>query len=408
MLGFRRIFRLLLVVLGLALTSCVLPGAASRAPSDASFPPIMASSPPWMVPAMLGTPLDSHFQPLQSAGSTLFPGAPVTTMRVDDFEHDYSRISDTSNLDANLSAWGGVLGIRGGMGTSSAYRFAVYRAYDVQSVTSVDDRYPHRQPPPGAVWYPVRIYWGHSYEVTCYGDARRFTTSLAAKLMLAKGGVSAMNGHDGVQCRLTGRGLEPKKAGAIFAGSPQEVRAAYDDVGPPSPIYVEYRAIPGATPPPPGQITWLSPYAVEVRFNSVHIDLQRNFFRVQYYATGSCTVDGQQQAPAPAGIVAPAPAPGQRMPAPPPPARPVLSGDRGKTGDTLTTTWTADLSAVRGDRVACGLQGRFQGVAKSGPIPGASMPDTPITGPGTFSGAFHGANSDTRYTVNYTVTVRAQ
>ena len=337
---------------------------------------------------MLGTPLDAHFQTIQSGGTTIFPGAPITGLQADDFKHEKIEIHDTTTFDANVSAWGGAFGMRAGMGSSSESRFASYRAYDVHFVSVVDDRYPHSSPPPYAVWYPARIYWGHSYEVVCSGNAYTTSANLEAKIKIFSGNFSASDGQDGINCKLTGRGLQPKKRGAIFAASDGEVRASYDDFGaPPSPVFVEYRLIPGISPPPPGTINWLSQLSVEVRYDSIHIDSQSNLLSVAYHAQGFCKLDGQN-------------VPGSLMPA--------VNGDSGKGGTNLSTSWAASFQASPGQKISCGLQGNFHGAWHSGSMPTASMADFAITAAGTFPGSFHGSNGDTQYTVNYTVSVRSQ
>jgi hypothetical protein len=341
-----------------------------------------------MRPEMLGTPLDVHFQTIQSAGGSIFPNAPITGMQADDFKHEMVEVNDTTSFDANISAWGSAFGVQAGMGNTSDYRFASYRAYDVHFVSVVDDRFPHAMAPPGAYWYPARIYWGHSYEVVCSGNSHTFTTNVAAKFKILEGGINSLDGQSGINCKLTGRGLQPKKSGAIFAGTDQQVRASYDEIGaPPAPVFVEYRLIPGITPPAPGAIPWLTPYTVEVQYKSVFINYQTNMFRVHYGAQGFCKINGQQQA----GTIAQA-----------------INGDEGTTGTQLSSNYSATFTAAPGDRISCGLQGSFSGMAKSGPIPTAGMPDFTLANPGTYTGSFPGTNADTQYTVNYTVIVRPQ
>src|ERR1700723_2639490 len=85
-------------------SGCLL---TDRAQSKAGPPPavttILAPSPIWMRPEMLGTPLDAHFQTIQSGGTTIFPGAPITGIPADDFKHEKVEIHDTTSFDANVS-----------------------------------------------------------------------------------------------------------------------------------------------------------------------------------------------------------------------------------------------------------------------------------------------------------------
>jgi hypothetical protein len=344
---------------------------------------IFAPAPSWMRPEMLGTPLDAHFQTVQSGGTSIFPGAPITGWQADDFHHGKLEVDDSMSFDANLSAWTTLVGIKAGMGTANDYRFASYRAWDVHFISAVDDRYPHAAPPPGAVWYPARIYWGHSYEQVCFGDAHTFTSSVAAKFKVLDGDVDNFARSNDLQCQLSGRGLTPTKPGAIFAGSDQDVRRYYTDSGPIAPVFVEYRLIPGIAPPPAGMINWLAPYTVTVRFNAIRVGYQVNWFRASWNAQGFCLVNGQ-----PVG-----------------PPTPAVNGDKVTDGTQLSVNWVAPLSVAPGDKIACGLQGTFSGMARAGQIARGVMQDTVIRGPGSFSGAFDGSNADTRYTVQYTVSV---
>jgi hypothetical protein len=341
-----------------------------------------------MRPELLGTPLDAHFQTIPGGGGSIFPGAPITGWQFDDFHHGKVEIDDSTSFDASISAWAAVVGVQAGLGTSNDYRFASYRAWDVHFMSAVDDRYGHPSAPPGAVWYPARIYWGHAYEQVCFGASRSFTSSVAAKFKIFEGDVKSFAGANNLQCQLNGRGLAPTQPGAIFSGSDQEVRHNYTDGGPVAAIFVDYRLIPGVSPPAPGTIGWLTPLSVEVRFNAIHIDFQTNAWRVSYNAQGFCKLDGQD-------------VPGTMQPA--------ITGDEGTTGDSLSTAWAATLQASPGQRLSCGLMGSFRGTWKSGSLPtGTMQPDLAISGPGTFSGTFPGSNGDSRYTVSYTVTVRQQ
>ena len=200
--------------------------------------------------------------------------------------------------------------------------------------------------------------------------------------MIAEGGVSTIDGQSGVRCRLTGRGLVAKPGGT-FAGTPEQIRQSYTESGSPSPVWVEYRLIPGVAPPSAGAIPWVAPYHVEVRYSSIQINYQSNWANVAYYASGSCQVGEQMFGPTP-----------------------VLNGDKGNTGNRFTSNWVASLSATPGDTLTCGMQGHFVGALRDGAMPGATMqPGMQITSPGTFTSAFNGSNGDTNYTVTATIAV---
>ena len=280
------------------------------------------------------------------------PGAPVNGWQFDEFHHGKVEIDDSTTFDASISAWAAVIGAKAGLGTSNDYRFASYRAWDVHFISAVDDRFAHASAPPGAVWYPARIYWGHSYEQVCHGDAHTFTSSVAAKFKIFEGDVASFAGSNNLSCDLNGRGLTPVRPGAIFAGSDQQARTLYTDGGPVAPVFVEYHLIPGLAPPPPGTISWLTPFSVEVHYSSIHIDFQTNVWRVNYNAEGFCKLDGQDL---PGSI-------GQ-----------ALRGDEGTTGNTFSTDWASTFQASPGQRLSCGLRGNFRGTWKSGPMPTGAM-----------------------------------
>jgi hypothetical protein len=336
-----------------------------------------------MMPEYLGTPLDANFQPIPGGGTTVFPGAPILGMQSDDFRHERIEIDDSVSFNANVSVWAPVISLQAGVGRATDYRFAAYRAYDVHFVSLVDDRYPHSAPPPGAVWYPARIYWGHSYEQVCYGDSRTFNASVAASFKILEGDLGSFASSNHLQCKLLGRGLTPSRPNAIYAGSPEQARRYYTDTGPVAPVFVEYRLIPGVLPPAPSAVQWLAPYPVTVRFNAIHVAYQTNWLKARWIAQGFCLVNGQE-----AGVPSMA-----------------VNGDEVTDDTQLTANWVARLMVAPGDRIACGLEGAFQGAWKSGQIARGMTPDIPITGPAALSGSFTGSNADTRYSVQYTVTV---
>jgi hypothetical protein len=79
--------------------------------------------------------------------------------------HEYV-IGDTDELiAANVGGWG-VVGADAA--DESQLRRASYRAMQIEYVDQLNDMSAMRSPPDAAVYYPARIYYGHSYEVVFY------------------------------------------------------------------------------------------------------------------------------------------------------------------------------------------------------------------------------------------------
>jgi hypothetical protein len=382
-----------LAIIGLVAAATIWGGCTesqsgrARAPSGPppNSPALFAPAPSWLSVPYLGAPLDARFQPIQGGGTTVFPRAPVLSMPHRHFRHEKVTIEDSTSFAANISGWGAVIGAEAEMSSGIDQRFASYRAYDITSISALDDRYPASTPPPGAVWYPARIYWGHSYEVVVFGHKRSFTTKVAAQFRVLEASVETFANTNNLQVRMTGRGLSPSQPGAIYAGTPEDVRSKYTDAGPPAPIFVEYRLIPGAVAPSGAAVEWLVPRDVEIRFDTIDMQYQINWFAAHWYAEGFCVVNG-----------------GEKMID----AGPVTTGQLVNNGTRLTLGWIATLNAFPGDVVQCGLKGRYDGIARGGAIATSVMPPVTIADGGSWAGAFYGSSEDTKYTVNYQITVR--
>lgn len=120
--------------------------------------PITASAPRGIDESSLGAPVDSRFRPLQGEiGESLFPDAKVHRVKERYVAEDAILMRDTLSLDANLAAW---TLADASIGDAEQTRFATYRAYEVVSVSTIDDRTEMDNVPPEAAFYISKIYWG--------------------------------------------------------------------------------------------------------------------------------------------------------------------------------------------------------------------------------------------------------
>jgi len=207
-------------------------------------------------PQHLGIPLDENFRPLRgAAGQTLFPHGQVVSTPVHRVEHDTFRATSKAELKANLAAWA----VEAHIGYSESMRYASYRALNIVNTVEVNDRTPMRKAPPGAKWYLWRVHMGHSYEGIFQGHASTFDAGVAVDMLTVSGGLSAFASENSLQFKVIARGVRAKTGQAIFARSEAEIRGpnGYTMDGAIAPIFVEYRAIPGARLAD-GEIAWVS------------------------------------------------------------------------------------------------------------------------------------------------------
>lgn len=222
------------------------PGPVVRASADAA-----------LSEAQLGAPYDLRFLPVQGPdGATLFPQSrPPARVAVNRMEHQFDFVESEEGFAANASAWG-----YGGFSADlvSNNRFATYRAMQIDYVVQLDDTSPVRQPPPSAVYYPWRIYYGRMYEVLFQGDARAFHAGVKANLAVANVDASTFAADNRLSVKVWGRGLEPRTNRAIFARTPNEIESQYKQTSNPVPIYAEFRQIPGRLGLT-GRVAWQQP-----------------------------------------------------------------------------------------------------------------------------------------------------
>jgi hypothetical protein len=191
----------------------------------------------------LGRPFDENFQRLQGeAGASLFPKAsqPVPTPQ-NLMKHELVIVEDENTFAANASAWG----VEGKIGTGYTERYASYRAMIIRDVYEIDDTTAMRKAPKNALFYPIRIYYGHIYEVTLSGSEEDFNAGVAAELKIFNGGIERFAKNNNLTVQASGRGLKPTTGRAIFARTQEEIEQSYLADGQDAvPIIVEWRVIP--------------------------------------------------------------------------------------------------------------------------------------------------------------------
>jgi len=158
-------------------------------------------------------------------------------------KHEMMFVETEEDFLANVSAWGyGDLHA----GFAQNKRFASYQAQQIEYVLELNDATPMRSPPPGAVYYPWRVYYGRSYDVVFVGEAASFHAGVKADLWnVASVDIQAYAKQRNIEARMRGRGLKASNQRAIFARTPAEVEQAYEPTSQPVPIFVEYRQLPG-------------------------------------------------------------------------------------------------------------------------------------------------------------------
>lgn len=223
-----------------------------------------ATAPMGIADHHLGRPHDEYFRQFQGRdGRSLFvdrQGAPeaqtgsgVLVTRQDHMMHDVVVLENVRQLRANASLLGiGSIDIR----PETDRRYAAYRAWQITEIHEIDDTQEQRRAPSGAIWYLARIYYGHAYQVVFTGNKRTFHAGVKAKFLSASGGIKRFASENKLEMKVTGSGLQPSGE-AIFARTPDQIAERYKARNDrPSPIFVEYRLVPGATLPPDEPVSW--------------------------------------------------------------------------------------------------------------------------------------------------------
>jgi hypothetical protein len=224
---------------------------------------VVAPAPEGVGPQDLGRPYDVKFRALHGEGSrSLFPNRePAERRKHRLFEHNMVAITSQEGLDAHFSVWG-VGGA--GLGYTSAERYMVYRAVQLDHILKLDDSGGMRQWPDEAKYYLAEIHYGYSYEAIVHGDQFAFHTGVKADFGPANAGIEAYVASQSLSVHHRGIGLRPRSGDAIFAVTPREIANSYRADDEPAPIRVVYRHIPGARIPE-RSIEWRTPVVYEPR-----------------------------------------------------------------------------------------------------------------------------------------------
>lgn len=207
-------------------------------------PSFTAAAPRGFTKNDLGKPFTADFTRFQGAeGRTLLPTAGEPTRTPQGYmEHAFVIADSEQTLSAHASAWG----IQIGGGTSAKSRYASYRAVQIKEVYEVDDTTTFRKAPARAVYYPWRVYMGHSYEIVLEGSTQSFTGDIRARLLSSSGDARKFATEHQLTQTTIGHGLQPTTGSAIFATTQEQIERSYRTVSEePVVILVEWRGIPG-------------------------------------------------------------------------------------------------------------------------------------------------------------------
>lgn len=342
---------------------------------------IRADSPRGLGPQHLGMPLDASFTPMIGAGAIpLFPQAgPPLVMTVNEMRHDQELVTTIEQLNASVH----YLVYNGDVGIAQTKRYGIYRAVQLRQVYELRDNTPMSAPPPGAVYYPWRIYVGYAYTEAFEGDATTFTADIGAKFLKwgAEAGVERTKNN--LQSRVSGRGLVPRTGQAIFAHGPAEIVQNYSTDGPPVPIVVEYRQIPN-TRTTDGAILWVQPKIVEIRFTTMNVGAAGSGFRSvsNWNMQAQCFINGAPTEP-PVGVL----------------QQQVSDG-----GARVGVQFVRRVAANDSDTVECITSGTYSRFTGSLPLGRGTTGRIPVATLGTVSGSIEGRDPNTAYAIGWSAT----
>ena len=349
------------------------------------FAAFLASAPLGIDNSYLGAPVDARFAPIQGpGGASLFPTGGVRHDVVNQMDHRMLYVADSVEFDANVHAWGIV---SAGLGADNSLRYAAYRAYQVESVDTLDDRVAGRAPPPGAVAYISAIHRGHLFEGVLSGSASAFHAGVQARLGVWTGGIKAFASTESLDFSVTGMGLAPKTGDALFAWSVDDIAAKYTAAGQAVPIFVEYRGIPG-TALDRHSIAWAHAYRVDFRFTQFRVQKDGAwFFDPKWNARAVCRKNGGVLLVDNQSVMPP--------------------GSKVSSGQSYPISWQQTFKGIGpGDSITCGVNGTYVTQGGAYPMPEAmSDPIVPNGASPTITGSMFGSNASAGYAVDYTVIV---
>lgn len=202
----------------------------------------------------LGTPYTAEFQAYRGAdGRSVFPKGKITTEQRTRYEGSVLTIDSEQALRAHAGAWG----VQVSGGTASGSRFAAQRALQIDRCSWVDDRTAMRNAPPAAVYYPAAVCFGHRYEAVLEGSVNQFTTGVKASFLIFSAGLDAFAKQHRLKLDIKADGLIRKEGcdNLVFRNDTAFEACFTASNTAATPIWVEWRVIPGRKPPP-GKINW--------------------------------------------------------------------------------------------------------------------------------------------------------
>ena len=229
---------------------------AVRIPPPPSATDVIIAPPPTLTFSEqdLGTPYTADFQAYRGPeGRSVFPRGKISSNDVSRYEGSVFAIDTEQSLRAHAGAWG----VQVNAGTLSSSRFAAQRVLQIDRCSWVDDRTALRNAPPAAVYYPAAICFGHRYEAVLEGSATEFSAGVKASFLLFSAGVEGFAAQHRLKLDIKADGLRRKKDCATLTfKDPAAFEACFEPAQTaPTPVWVEWRVIPGRTPPP-GKIAW--------------------------------------------------------------------------------------------------------------------------------------------------------
>lgn len=190
----------------------------------------------------LGSLFDANLKPLYGAAS-LFEVHEPRRVRRDEMSHSFSRLTDTTQLDAGFRYFFAKLDKK--WSVTREYRF--YRAIQLAEVIHIDEQRPMRRPPDEAMFYLAEVHMGASYDVLIEGARGTMATSMGVVFAEASASLRDQTTREKYEVHQRGTGLRPKFGDAIFASTPEQVAQAYEVSAEPVPIQLVFRTIPGRT-----------------------------------------------------------------------------------------------------------------------------------------------------------------
>jgi hypothetical protein len=285
-----RVLRGLLVV---GVIGCQVSGVGAPVTTPSGPPPpgrtFVADAPIGFDPHVLGAPVDGNFHAAPGVGA-IFSSVSVTQVPANAFTVDQKLVTTAEELSANAQAWG-VLDVSGA--TSQRERYAYFRAVQMTQAWELQAQGPMLQPPPWAVYYASKVYFGRSYVEVIKGDSNSFNARVAAHFLSVPVGGSVKSFVDShhLTSHRAGTGLTPRNGQAVFARTQQDIEGAYVASGE-VPIAVEYTQLPRTQAN--GVVIFPEPHPVMVRFVNLHVTSTGSMVKdySNWAMSGQCVIDG--------------------------------------------------------------------------------------------------------------------